>query len=165
MQITIKALSVQKVGINIIYTNSEKKITLKDVCTKKVSISFANIGPQGIPGEGSILSAPAGEIINGDSLLMLKDGKVYKNVPDEENAYLCCGFAKNSAVVDQIVNVTIAGEHTSAGFGLLVGGLYYAGTSGGITTTPPNVGISQVVGIAKNEDTIFVTIDEPFIIT
>lgn len=163
MQINIKSSSVPKVGIKINYANNSAAIQLKSVCTKKININFANIGPQGLPGDGSVLSGLAGEIINGDSVVMLKDGLIYKNVPTEENVYLCCGLAKNAAGIGELVNVTIAGEHESAGLGLLAGSIYYAGPNGGLTTTPPNAGVSQVVGVAKDANTLFVNINEPFI--
>lgn len=163
MQINIKTISVPKVSLKLNYANKQVTLQLKNACGKKININFANIGPKGLPGDGSILSAPAGEIINGDSVVMLKNGLIYKNVPTLENVYLCCGLAKNAAVPDEIVKVTIAGEHTSQGMGLLLGGLYYAGPNGGLTTTPPNSGVSQAVGVAKNADTMYVNINEPFI--
>jgi hypothetical protein len=94
---------------------------------------------------------------------MLKDGLIYKNNPILVNAYLCCGFAKNSAGIGELVNVTISGEHESAGMALLQGFVYYAAPSGGATTIPPVLGVSQAIGAAKNSDTMFVNISEPFI--
>lgn len=164
MQINIKSLSVPKVGIKINYTNGQNiAIQLKDVCVNKISINFANIGPKGLPGEGSVLNGLAGEVVNADSVVMLKDGLIYKNDPTLTNVYLCCGLAKNSAGIGDLVNVTISGEHESAGMALLQGSVYYAGPSGGATTVPPVLGVSQTIGVAKNADTMFVNISEPFI--
>jgi hypothetical protein len=164
MQINIKSLSVPKVGIKINYTNGQNvAIQLKYACVNKVNINFSNIGPKGLPGEGSVLSGLAGEVINADSVVMLKDGLIYKNNPILVNAYLCCGFAKNSAGIGELVNVTISGEHESAGMALLQGFVYYAAPSGGATTIPPVLGVSQAIGAAKNSDTMFVNISEPFI--
>ncbi len=109
-----------------------------------------------------VLNIIAGETINGDSLVMVKDNAAYKNDPsDEGNAYFCVGFAINAAIAGENVMITEIGKHTSAGWGLFPNSVYYAGVNGGITTTPPITGISQVVGIPKDSDTMIVEINEP----
>lgn len=113
-------------------------------------------------GGGLVLNVIAGEIINGDSLVMVKDNLAYKNDPsDEGNAYFCVGFAINAAVEGQNVAITQIGEQESAGWGLLANTVYYAAANGGITTTPPVSGISQAVGIPKDSNTMVVSINEP----
>ena len=93
---------------------------------------------------------------------MVKDNAAYKNDPsDEGNAYFCVGFAINAAIAGENLMITEIGKHTSAGCGLFPNSVYYAGVNGGITTTPPITGISQVVGIPKDSDTMIVEINEP----
>lgn len=113
-------------------------------------------------GGGLVLNVIAGETINGDSLVMVKDNLAYKNDPsDEGNAYFCVGFAINAAIAGANVAITQIGEQESAGWGLLANRVYYAAANGGITTTPPVSGISQAVGIPKDSNTMVVSINEP----
>ncbi len=145
-------------GKNNIIVNQSKNTPLINIYTAK-----GDTGPKGQDGS-PILNLTAGEIINGDSVVMVKDGKAYKNDPnDTGNIYLCIGLAKNAAGVGEDVKVTLCGEHISAGWGLIPNQIYYAGSNGGITLTPPDNNLSQVVGFAKDADTMIVEIGEPFI--
>jgi len=146
----------------VVQPDNKLKFVIKpqDIIVLKIN----NCNSAGSPASGGsiILNVIAGEGINGDSLVMVKDNLAYKNdISDEGNAYFCVGFAINSALIGQNVAITQIGEQISAGWGLLPNSVYYAGVNGGITTTPPITGISQVVGIPKDSDTMIVEINEP----
>lgn len=128
------------------------------------------VGPQGEDGDAGLggggtaqlIQVTAGETISGDMLVM-RTSAVLKNDPIEANAYKCLGFATAAVTVGQELTVTIAGLHESAGWGLTPGAVYYAAANGGITTTPPAAGLSQVVGVAVDANTMYVDLNDPIV--
>lgn len=138
---------------------SQQTIVLElDTCTGN--------GGGGGTAEATVITAIAAETINGDSVVMLKDGLAYKNDSSViGNIYYCVGFAINSALAGQAVNITINGLQESAGWGLTQNQIYWAATNGGITTTPPAANISQIVGVGKDINTMLVNIAEPILLS
>lgn len=108
----------------------------------------------------------AGQNLSSGNLLMLgDDARVYKNDPtDEANYGRAIGFAKMAVVTGEDEEVITEGVYVEGGFGLTPGAVYYAGLNGSITATPPEAGMSQVVGVAKDADTLVIEIQEPIIL-
>lgn len=105
----------------------------------------------------------AGEIINGDKVVMEKLSGAYKNDPtDVSTSYHCVGFAASAVSPGDPLVVITSGNHISAGWGLTPDAIYWADANGGVTSTPPSApGLSQCVGIAVDANTMFVAINEP----
>lgn len=131
------------------------------------------VGPQGEDGDAGLggggtaqlIEVTAGEGLSGDMLVMALNGTgvVLRNQVTEAVMYCCLGFTTASALLGEDVTVTIAGLHENAGWGLTPGAVYYAAANGGITAIPPVTGISQVVGVAIDANTLFVNINEPIL--
>jgi hypothetical protein len=115
---------------------------------------------------GTSIMAIAGESLSlGDLVMLWTDGKVYKNNPLDVNNYQrAIGFVTMNAIINQQVRILVTGIFTNANWTLSTGSIYYAGAAGTITSTVPNTGISQVIGIANSTVTLFVKIEEPIVL-
>jgi hypothetical protein len=104
----------------------------------------------------------AGQIINGQKLLMLINGLAYHFDPTvEANFDKVIGFAKNAVLLGESIDVLREGIVDS--LPLVEGNVYYAGPDGAITDTPPSTGIALRVGIAKSDHELVINFSEPII--
>lgn len=103
----------------------------------------------------------AGEIINGNKAIYMKDGKAYlASLTNPECYNKIIGISKNAVVAGEVVNFKSAG--TLNGFGGLVQNkLYYLGVNGDLSPTAPAYGIFQIIGIAKTNEELFIDISIP----
>jgi outer membrane protein assembly factor BamB len=106
----------------------------------------------------------AGEVLSGGMLVYIGgDGKIYKfNASDVSLNGKSLGFTNHSSIVDQPTTVVKSGKCIELG-GLQAGLKYFAGNSGGVVSTPPTIGIRQVVGTAESATIMLVGIQESFI--
>lgn len=76
------------------------------------------------------------------------------------------GVALQSGIAGDTVTVLYSGEAYVSGYGLVAGTVYYADTTnpGKLTTTPVSPGVLQIIGVAKDSDTLIVDIKQPVIL-
>lgn len=118
------------------------------------------------PSEGTSILARAGEDIVYAKLVMLQsNGLIYLNQPLVETTYQrAIGFTTMDVMINSTTRVLVNGMITNPAWSLVTGAIYFAAPNGGITTTVPTTGISQMVGIAVNATTLFVDIKQPNIL-
>ena len=108
----------------------------------------------------------AGATIAMEKVLVLSSGKVIHFDPsDENNVGKVVGISTNSALINENVKVISEGIMNSAGWGLSPDSVYYAGSTGTVTTTLPTSGIVIRVGVAVDTNTMKVNFSEPIILT
>lgn len=136
----------------------DKKIKLyENIITKEVNQLLDNQ-------EGIIKNYICGETINGGDLLAYINNKVYKFDRTNENHYnRCIGFANQTGSLNINIDIITEGECNQLG-GLVTDNLYYAGSiKGSITNIIPTSGLLQFVGIAKNNNTLIINIEQSII--
>lgn len=107
----------------------------------------------------------AGEALGGHRVVMIdSDTAIYFDPSDEENAGRVLGLTSSAASLGESVNVVSMGKLNNPGWSLTPGTVYYASSTGNITSTPPSTGISIRVGVAVDSDTLDVHISEPYIL-
>lgn len=105
----------------------------------------------------------AGEDIGGGKVVMLNSSKVYNFDPSNTGNYAkSIGITNASVTNGNPVDVVLHGECNQLG-GLIAGSSYFADINGGLTTSAPLTGISQIIGVAKNSITIVVELQKPYI--
>lgn len=106
----------------------------------------------------------AGEVLNGQKLLMMQNGQAYLFDPsDEANADKVVGFSNHAAETGAPVAVRRFGPLES--MVLIPDAVYYAGPIGSVTATIPTSGVLLRVGTAKDAETLLIDIATPIIIT
>lgn len=116
-------------------------------------------------GGGTEVELIAGEILNGQVVVIYDGTGLFLFDPTNENHYLkVIGFTKTSAVQGQLIKVLSGGEIIQQGWGLTPGELYYATINGQITLDPTGLTILQSVGIAKDSNTLLIQINQPLIL-
>lgn len=125
---------------------------------KKYSVDMQGVTFLSESAKNSIVT---GEVVNGNKVLYIKDGKAYLASNNNEDCFnKVIGVSQNAVGADEIVNFKITG--TLNGFGSLIQNkIYYLGTNGDLTDTMPINGIVQVIGIAKTNEELFIDLSTP----
>lgn len=123
-------------------------------------------GPPGPPGPaGGSITVNSGEALGGHRVVMLVGSDAFYNDPtDTATCGKAIGVTTSASLIGTPATVTAIGPVVNAGWGLTPGALYFATASGMISTTPLSVGVSQVVGIAVDADTLNVQLEQPVIL-
>lgn len=103
-----------------------------------------------------VISLPAGADLNIGDFVDIVDGLV---VPASEDT---CGFVRKSVAKDGITEVFPLGSANANLEGLTPNALYWLGTSGKVTSTPPTTGNSKCLGRAVSTTTLM-TRSEPLV--
>jgi len=115
-------------------------------------------------GGTSIIGTAGEDILAAKVVIIGTDGKFYLNNPTDLNTYQrVVGFSTADVLKGQPLRVLITGSLTST-WSLSIGAIYYATTLGGITTSVPSSGISQIVGRAQSAHTLLISIEQPVIL-
>lgn len=101
--------------------------------------------------------------VNGFQVVFLgPDGMVYP--ADGENpthAGLVVGMASAAIAEGENGLIQMAGEIENPAWALVPGATYYLGAAGTMSTTPPESGFWQRIGVAKNSTTLVLKLSEP----
>ncbi len=107
------------------------------------------------------LTLIAGEIINGDRLLVNISGLAYMFDPSDAAHYRkAVGISKTSATLGNPVEI-ITNEQIATGLSLTSGDAYFGGSTGTLTNTAPATGISQFIGVALTSTNLLINIQIP----
>lgn len=151
-----------------VQVNIDRRVSVITLVKKRVSATASITGRERIvnmPQESIEKLYTAGENISSGNVVMLSGGLIYKYDPTDENNYgKAIGIAKTAAITSGTVNVVLSGIVEVVGWGLTQDENYFAGLLGSITTTPPSTGLLNLVGIAKDSNTLIIDIDEPIIL-
>lgn len=134
---------------------------------KSVYLHFQSSAPAGPPPVGEtgalVNTFVAGQTLGGQRLVVIIAGEVfYFNPADETHYDRTVGFTKTAATIGTNVDVIMSGIVT--GMSLTLGSVYYASTTGLITTTVPTTGIQLRVGTAKSSTVLALKFSQPIIL-
>ncbi len=164
--------------VNIIATNENENITLNVTVSEEVvnlilenvvenieiNIEDVFLKETTIIENGNITKYIAGEILSGQRLVMLQDGKViYYDPTNENNVGKLVGITNQSAIENEEIEVVGFGFVTNMG-NLIANEIYYASENGMLSLNPIMTGIFQRVGIAKDTNNFKIEFSEPLII-
>lgn len=94
-----------------------------------------------------------GEVVGGQKLVYLKDGKLYKASYDNIECYnKIIGMTMQAGEIDSIVEVKTEGIIYLNNWQLQTNAIYYLGLDGNISTQLPDNNIAQIIGYAKSEN-------------
>lgn len=104
--------------------------------------------------------------ISGHTLVMLSSGGVVPFDPtNDSNAGLIVGMSINGSLAGNSINVAVSGQIVNNnGWGLTPASIYYAAPYGGITLTPPSMGITIKIGGSIDSNNLLIQLYEPVII-
>jgi hypothetical protein len=107
-------------------------------------------------GETLVSTYTAGAIINGGkAVIMDTDGLVYPmDINNSAHWYQYLGVAVNAATASDPVNVVSSGKTQFLGSGWITGVGYYISATGFLSATPPAVGLTKLIGVGVDNDTI-----------
>jgi hypothetical protein len=109
----------------------------------------------------------AGAAVSSGDTVYLRSGGVYRYDASSPSTYAKnVGVSLQSGVTGDTVTVVYSGEAYVSGFGLTPEDVYYADPTnpGKLTTTPVGPGVLQLMGVAKDSDTLIVDIKQPVIL-
>lgn len=106
----------------------------------------------------------AGEVLGGHKLVYLKNNKVFLASNDNIECFnRVVGISKNAAIENGEVRIAKNNIVFLSGWGLEPNQVYYLGLNGNLTSTQPNTGIVQTVGLAKNSNELEIRISLPIL--
>lgn len=152
---------------NVIITVLEDEIVniISQDIIEEIIITSENVVERIIERNVNLQTYTAGEILGGQRLVMLKDGKAfYYDITNENNLGTFIGITNQSSVTDTDIDVYGFGQVINFGWGLTPNATYYAGTNGQMTTTAPTLGILQRIGVAVDANTLRMQLSEPLIL-
>lgn len=148
--------------------NISRRIAVLPSVKRKVATSVVITGREriiNVPQESLEKLYTAGENISSGNVVMLSGGQVFKYDPTTELNYgKAIGIAKTAALTGATVNVVLSGTVFIGGWGLVTDEIYYAGLAGAVTNTPPVAGMNNMIGVAKDANTLIIDIDEPIVL-
>ena len=113
-----------------------------------------------------IIGITAEAISAGDVVMIGANGRMYKNNPSDDSTYQrAVGLARYTVSANSNIRILVKGEFIKLNWGLSTGSIYYAGPAGSITSSIPASNLSQMVGVAKNTNTLIVDLKQPIIIS
>lgn len=99
----------------------------------------------------------AGEVIGGHKVVYLKGGEVFlADNSNNECIGSIIGMSNQAAGLGANVDVILQGEITLTPWGLTQDSIYFLGTSGAITVTPPSTGLLYKIGYAQDTNTLVI---------
>lgn len=108
----------------------------------------------------------AGPVSSGDTVMPVA-GKVDRYDASNTASYgVNVGVSLQGGIAGDTVTVVYSGEAYVSGYGLVADLAHYADISnpGKLTTTPVGPGILQLIGVAKDSNTLIVDIKQPVIL-
>jgi hypothetical protein len=106
--------------------------------------------------EDTDLICTAGEDLGGHKVVYLKNDKVYKADRNNIDCFnKVIGMTANAAVAGEDVVIKKGTRIELIGWELIENALYYLGADGGISDSSTD-GIFQIIGIAKNPNTLLI---------
>lgn len=106
----------------------------------------------------------AGAAVGGQRVVMLNGGTAIHFDPIEANVGFVLGISNNAAGIGDPVKVIMEGSMVSVGWGLTPNTVYYASSTGLLTTVVPITGVLQRVGVAVDANTLQIRFSEPIIL-
>lgn len=148
--------------------NVRTKVHATALVNDKISVSAS------ITGRERIIDMPhnsieelytCGENISSSNVIMLVGGLAYKYQPsDQANYGKAIGIARQAGLTGATIPVVLSGEVNVPGWGLTQDENYYAQDNGASSTSAPSSGLLNLIGIAKDSNTLIIDIDEPIIL-
>ena len=142
-------------------TDSAERITVTPPSEIRVDIGV-NPPVYNLSGH-SILAGTGTGGVNGFQVVFFgSDGMVYP--ADGENpthAGLVVGMASAAIAEGENGLIQMAGEIENPAWALVPGAAYYLGMAGTMSTTPPESGFWQRIGVTKNSTTLVLNFSEP----
>jgi hypothetical protein len=159
-------ISVCAAGGNLIngypiYTIFANGVSI-DITTSTTSNWLAQPSQSG--GGSNTLHFIAGEQITAPCVVIVNNGLAYKYQQSNASSYdTKIGVAITSANMGSDISVVMMGKATVVS-AFVQNTVYYAGTSGALTTTAPTSGVSLQVGVAIDNDNLLVDFKNPVIL-
>lgn len=148
--------------------NISRRVSILPQVKKKIAAGVTITGREriiNVPQESIEKLYTAGENISSGNVVMLSGGQVFKYDPSDENNYgKAIGIAKTSVLTGATVNVVLSGTVFIGGWGLVADDIYYAALAGAVANTPLASGMNNMIGVAKDSNTMIIDIDEPIIL-
>lgn len=151
------------VTINII-TPPDEPVDINVTEDPPVEIEIDPVGEKGDPGEGTVLTATAGEALSGGRVVYIDSGKAFYYDPSTAAlAGKVVGLTKHAADADESIFITTAGKFYHSGLGLTPDQLYYIGPNGSLTTSVSGLLVIQKIGVAIDTNNIVINFTSPII--
>lgn len=125
-------------------------------------------GPPGpaAPAGGSVMSVPVDTNIGGHRIVHASGSLRHASCDDTATMQSVLGITLNAAAPGGSVNVVRVGEVTEPTWNWTVGSPVYLGLNGVLTQTlPATARFSLIVGFAKSQTELFVSLREPIILS
>lgn len=105
------------------------------------------------------LTAEAGSALSSGRVVTVLNGIATYFDPNNDDMYgLAVGLTKTSANIGDQVGIKSFGKFYESGLNLTAGQLYFAGVNGTLVLSPLNLVINQPIGMALDEDSILINI-------
>lgn len=134
------------------------------IASSTISLSLDEVSGLMVMGDALAANTHAytsGEVISGDRIVYADaSGDVFAADSGTTAAGSVVGMSRNAAAMGATVNVITAGRITGLA-GLTPGAVYFVGSAGAITPTPPASGLLQRVGVALTTSVLVLQLGEP----